>query len=152
MRLSLQERREAARLRRAAWRKANPVEDRRQKREYASSHKEQAAINARKYQEAHAGDPRCRYRELVNKARRKGLTCLSFEEFVSLPPTCHYCGFPRPLKGCGLDRLNNSDGYALVNVLTSCTTCNMARGDRFTVTEMEIEIGPAIRRVRISRV
>jgi hypothetical protein len=52
--------------------------------------------------------------------------------------------------GIGLDRLDDSKGYEVGNVVSCCTECNLARGCRFTPKEMKI-IGAAIRRVKLAR-
>jgi hypothetical protein len=135
----------------AKWRKENPEEARRKRKEYYDQNKEKFAVNSKKWRIAHYGDVAVLYRALQNKTKRKGLACLSFEEFAALPATCHYCGFFRPQQGCGLDRRNNVGGYEATNVLPACTVCNMMRGDRFTVSEMEQEVGPMVRRIRVAR-
>lgn len=77
---------------------------------------------------------------------------MSLEEYLLFEGTaCRYCHFPRPPKGCGLDRISNSIGYTLANCLPCCEECNLARNDFFTVEEMISIIGPAIRRVKLDR-
>lgn len=49
---------------------------------------------------------------------------------------CHYCGQPTG-KGIGLDRIDNKVGYEPGNVLPCCGGCNLTRGGRYSVTEME---------------
>jgi hypothetical protein len=59
-----------------------------------------------------------------------------FEEILKSP--CHYCGeFLFRESGYGLDRIDNSKGYSLDNILPCCGSCNRTRGDRLTVEEME---------------
>lgn len=61
---------------------------------------------------------------------------------------CHYCEGPLPETGVGLDRLDNTRGYQLNNVVPCCTLCNMARRNQFTPGEMKTFIGPAIKKIR----
>lgn len=58
-----------------------------------------------------------------------------FNQLVKEP--CHYCHEPIQATGVGLDRIDNSKGYTLDNVLPCCGDCNKTRGDRLTVEEME---------------
>lgn len=88
------------------------------------------------------------YNALVRQAREysRSLT-LSYEEFVPLTSAhaCSYCGEPlewsmySPQKGCGmkhqLDRKDNNLGYTLDNVAVCCTSCNYAKGSRYTHEE-----------------
>lgn len=69
-----------------------------------------------------------------------------YTELISKP--CAYCDGPLPYTGVGLDRIDNELGYSLINVNPCCWTCNVVRGDRFTVHEMKTILGPAIKRIR----
>ena len=65
--------------------------------------------------------------------------------------SCVYCGFPNDVTaGIGLDRIDNNKGYAADNVLSCCTECNLVRGRRYTVEEMQV-IGKAIAKVKRKR-
>jgi hypothetical protein len=59
---------------------------------------------------------------------------------------CHYCGRVCDKMGC--DRIDNSKGHTQDNCLPCCLECNQARSDAFTVTEMELCIGPSINMVK----
>lgn len=74
-----------------------------------------------------------------------------YRKLLSNP--CFYCRLPIPRLrgGYGLERLNNSVGYEPWNVVQCCPDCNLARGNRFTVSEMCRFIGPAIRALKLSR-
>lgn len=54
---------------------------------------------------------------------------------------CAYCG---SRKNLGLDRIDNNNGHFLGNTVIACQTCNMTRGDRFTVSQMK-KIGKIIK-------
>lgn len=58
---------------------------------------------------------------------------------------CVYCG-NEDYKSLGLDRLDNSKGHTVDNVVTACYICNTTRGDRFSHDEMKI-IGVVIRKI-----
>jgi len=65
----------------------------------------------------------------------KILNC-GIQTFVKLlkKRKCVYCGTKKEL---GFDRINNKEGHILKNVVIACETCNMTRGNRFTVKEMK---------------
>jgi 5-methylcytosine-specific restriction endonuclease McrA len=76
---------------------------------------------------------------IVNDPRK--IVTISFEEFLSLiSQPCQYCGDidtkikKRAIgdvvyKANGLDRLNNSKGYTIDNVVPCCKKCNRAKND-----------------------
>jgi 5-methylcytosine-specific restriction endonuclease McrA len=41
---------------------------------------------------------------------------------------CHYCNGPTGPTGAGLDRVDNSRGYAPDNVVPCCQECNRIKG------------------------
>jgi hypothetical protein len=61
---------------------------------------------------------------------------------------CSYCGGPLPTAGAGLDRLDNSKGYDLDNVVPCCGDCNRLRGDRLTPEETRVAV-QAIQQYRL---
>lgn len=90
----------------------------------------------------------------ANARARDLLWTISFEEYKALRSSpCHYCGLPHESdeNGTGLDRLNNNEGYHLVNVVSCCAVCNIVRGKMFTVDEMKYRIGPIIREIKLER-
>lgn len=60
---------------------------------------------------------------------------------------CTYCG---DTKMIGADRINNFKGHTKDNVLPCCFTCNVTRGDQFSVEEMKL-IGKTIRLIKENR-
>ena len=54
---------------------------------------------------------------------------------------CYYCGSNKDL---GFDRIDNKQGHYERNILLCCSLCNMTRGDRFSVEEME-QLGKIIK-------
>jgi hypothetical protein len=87
---------------------------------------------------------RAHHRTLVGRfnaakavAKRRKLTwLLSREDFRALiGGVCTYCDGALPVTGIGLDRIENSIGYEVGNVLPCCTYCNRMRNDFLTVEE-----------------
>lgn len=99
------------------------------------------------------GRPGNRFTAGRQAAKKRGLTWLldrgCYLSLIKLP--CRYCGGDLPPFGTGLDRVDNSRGYELTNVVPCCSLCNLTRGDRFTYAEMVDVIGPGVRRVRAVR-
>jgi len=60
---------------------------------------------------------------------------------------CVYCG---DLENIGLDRIDNKKGHSTDNVVPCCHSCNTARNDNFSHSEMFL-IGDAIRKVKEAR-
>lgn len=60
---------------------------------------------------------------------------------------CYYCG---DTKNLGLDRIDNSKGHTMDNVLVCCYDCNVCRQDRFTVEEF-VNIVHVIRKIKKER-
>ncbi len=85
-----------------------------------------------------------RYRRLREEAKRRNIECaITFKEYSkAVEPECFYCDgfFGRSEAGGGLDRLDNSKGYILGNVVSCCTTCNMTKGSHFTSEETRAAI------------
>jgi hypothetical protein len=83
--------------------------------------------------------PENRIKIAQRSARDRGLEwSISLDEFrslVSLP--CHYCSGSTEGTGAGLDRIDNSLGYSVSNVLPCCTACNKIRGEAMSVYEAE---------------
>ncbi len=67
---------------------------------------------------------------------------ISFEDYSQLIKNVCYYHHSHNLSqtGIGLDRINNSLGYSIDNVLPCCPTCNINRGNRYTVEEWKIMI------------
>ena len=96
--------------------------------------------------------PRWQYNIYKNGAKRRDIPFeLSLKEFEALwQKDCKYCGVK--ISTIGLDRVTNSQGYTILNVVPCCWDCNRAKGDHFTYEEMISIVGPAISRVRSLRV
>lgn len=84
------------------------------------------------------------------KDKKRGLeTTLTNDELRSIIENgkCIYCG---DTYNIGLDRIDNSKGHTLDNVVPCCYECNVARGNNFTHEEMLI-IGKAIAKIKQNR-
>jgi hypothetical protein len=103
----------------------------------------------RRFQVRHGSRYCCARRDAKYKGMSFTLTREEYLNFRDKP--CHYCGGQLPETGLGLDRIDNSKGYTLENVLPCCRWCNTARSNIFTTEEMKLLIGSAIRQVRESR-
>jgi hypothetical protein len=88
--------------------------------------------------------PDVRYKYLINQGKlyelQVSLTLEEYTDLISKP--CYYCNdkMNTPSFGRGLDRIDNSHGYHIDNVLPCCTTCNQIRSDKFTVEETKVMI------------
>jgi len=83
-----------------------------------------------------------RYAFTKCRAMKRGLDFLldfsSYEMLLKKP--CFYCAEPLNYSGCGLDRIDNSKGYILENVIPCCGRCNTSRQDNFSVEEWKVMI------------
>lgn len=94
-----------------------------------------------------------RYIHVVLAAKRRGLEwTITREDFNRLMlGVCTYCGDSIAGTGSSLDRVDNTNGYTLDNIVPCCKDCNWARSDRFTYAEMKTLMGPAIREIKLLR-
>lgn len=84
------------------------------------------------------------------KDRDKGLRHdldLDWWERHIIGKRCTYCGTKDQIAA---DRIDNNLGHTKSNCIPACHTCNMVRGNRFTVEEMKL-IGPVIRQIMDNR-
>jgi hypothetical protein len=62
--------------------------------------------------------------------KRKLHMGLNKEQFYGFKKmTCYYCGYFGENKKCGIDRLNSSVDYTMINCVPCCTTCNFVKRD-----------------------
>lgn len=82
--------------------------------------------------------PSVRYSTAKAKAKRRGLgwSLPKRTYFELLLQVCHYCNGPLPETSVGLDRVRNSIGYRLDNVVPCCTKCNVIKGEHLTYEQM----------------
>lgn len=85
------------------------------------------------------------YRHNSNKRSRE--FALTFDQFMTFwQKPCRYCTEAIPT--IGLDRLDNTKGYLLTNIVPCCSECNRIRSNKFTYQEMITCIGPALQEVK----
>lgn len=82
--------------------------------------------------------------------KSKGCSTLTVTEFMTILDNakCIYCGHDENI---GLDRVDNSKGHTLDNVVTCCYLCNMTRNNYYTFEEFKL-IGSAIKQIRRMRI
>lgn len=91
-----------------------------------------------------------RFNSSKSKAKLKGMCWeIDFESYKLLQENnCFYCSDTLLNKtSIGLDRIDNSRGYELLNVLPCCGDCNKIRQDKLTVYEM-IHVSSCLKRLR----
>jgi hypothetical protein len=70
-------------------------------------------------------------RSYVEGAKKRNLdfllTAKEFEELIKKP--CFYCGQINPSGFNGVDRVENSKGYVIENVVSCCTKCNRMKSN-----------------------
>jgi hypothetical protein len=117
----------------AAWRETNREKARERARR--SYYKHQDTAKARHY--AYTRTIKGRFSNSVSNAKHIGREwTLTLEQFAALvSQACHYCGNPLHETGAGLDRIDNSRGYVLDNVVPCCKVCNLLRLNELTPEE-----------------
>ena len=101
--------------------------------------------NIEKYRNIHrksSRQPKRRFDGGVYSAKRRGLTfTVTLEQYAALiNQPCYYCqdrfGMIQDNQtGVGLDRIDNSIGYEIGNVVSCCKICNQIKMDCLTVEE-----------------
>lgn len=72
------------------------------------------------------------FNEYRQNAKRRGISFdLSFNEFRFIASMhCQYCGSRELVsRSMGVDRVNNQEGYSLLNCVPCCSICNRAKKD-----------------------
>ena len=78
--------------------------------------------------------------------KKKGLMCdITFDQMLDIVKTkkCAYCGCTDNI---GLDRIDNSKGHTIDNVVPCCYMCNVVRNNLFSHEEM-LKIGKFLRKI-----
>ena len=104
---------------------------------YAKNHKPERLAYRQKWNPLWRQTPTGRYSIFCARAKQRHLMVdLAFDQFMVLAPLpCFYCGGDRSTTW-GLDRIDNEQGYTLVNVRPCCRPCNVAKND---MTEAEFK-------------
>ena len=93
----------------------------------------------KKYQSEHSREPKRRYQKLFFKAKyeKRDFNILETEYIALISSPCLYCNNSLLTEsGCGLDRVDNNQGYTLDNVVPCCGPCNQIRNVHLTHDEM----------------
>lgn len=132
-------------------------------KKYRDAHREETKAYNQKYREEHP-DYHASYRKknkdkitkyatsnkhrfntsrAIAKKRDKEWN-IPFDEYCTIiAQPCFYCGGAFGIivtQSSGLDRLDNSKGYILGNVVSCCTACNRLKGDYFSAEEAKIAV------------
>jgi hypothetical protein len=94
-----------------------------------------------------------RYNNLVHSAKSRNIELrMTLEQYAEIfkGGCCSYCGADLPLRGCGLDRIDNSDCYHPGNVALCCALCNRVKCHLFTQEEMLV-LAPALSEIMDAR-
>lgn len=122
--------------------KSDTPEKRQEARERSSRHYRDNPKYKEKEKERRGGLNQ-RYSFSKRLARKRGkewsLTKDQYAALISQP--CYYCenklGEPVSV-GVGLDRLDNTNGYMIDNVVCCCDFCNKIKGDKLSSQEMKV--------------
>lgn len=102
---------------------------------HANRDKKLATMRKHKY------SPKGRLSALIYNCKLISRECsLTLQEYSDLlAKSCYYCEEPLPPSRCtGLDRIDNSKGYSIDNVLPCCGDCNILRMHKLTVDEAKL--------------
>lgn len=106
----------------------------------------------RKNNPEHFMRPDIRFRQSVYRAAHRNLlwniTLIDYSEMIS--KRCFYCDGVVPRFGCGLDRMDNSKGYLIGNVVPCCRDCNVIKANVLTFDEMVVAMN-AIKGFRLKK-
>ena len=159
---------ECLKERSARWTKDHPEESKAYAREYYRSHAMQSSRKSLlAYYERIGRPPKWRwdrdkrkalgvsflpFKAMAKAARRYKIPCtLTTEQFCQLRlMKCTYCDGFLPKTGHGLDRLDNSIGYELTNVVPCCGFCNRIRSNILSPEQM-LEIKSFLTKFRLER-
>ena len=101
---------------------------------YYHDHKDTIKIHKVKYDHTRRSVRMCYDYNRVDK--KKSLTCDLTSEWLELNilnKPCTYCG---SLIQIGCDRIDNTKGHTMDNVIPCCWSCNRLRGNIFSIEEM----------------
>lgn len=121
------------------WRLRNKEKDRESHRLWKQRNPERYKEICKKNGETSSTKPSNRFHKARNKAKERqiefDITLELYSEIITYP--CNYCNgsFGHVTKGTGLDRVDNSKGYVVGNIVSCCTACNRIKSDQFTSEE-----------------
>lgn len=107
------------------------------KRRYARRH-------YHKHKKEIIATPEYKYKLLQKHSKKRkmdlAITKKEYLKFLEDNPKCYYCSNVFPctrLGGYQLDRIDNSKGYYLNNIVRCCFTCNTMRNNHYSVDEFK---------------
>ena len=115
---------------------------------WKGENKEHVTLYNRSYHNEYAKTIKGRYHRLKANAKVRGhefgLDINSFTKwFYDVDKTCYYChvalsksNIKHNKTDLTIDRLDNSKGYFLDNIVLACYRCNIIKGGRFTSSHM----------------
>lgn len=120
------------------WRKKNRAKVNAMRREYrlknkakimAIDHAPHRKEARRMYRLKMAGHPKTRFFEYGYGAKLREIAfTLTFDEFMLFwKKPCHYCS--ADIGGIGLDRVDNTQGYVIGNIVPCCKVCNRGKSN-----------------------
>lgn len=122
------------------WKKENKNKVKKSNRTWHVNNKEKLKV----YKNKRRSTPKYRFSKAKMLARRRGIDFqLTLDEYIySISFPCYYCNgeFGKVNYGIGLDRVDNSKGYLLNNVLSCCKQCNSLKSDWLTCDEAKVAI------------
>ena len=99
-----------------------------------------------------ARQPHMRYLYAKKRSKHRDLDwSIAEEQYLELIQLqCYYCGIlpTKETTGYWLDRIDNKLGYHTYNVVPCCGSCNVGRGDNFSMIEWQVAIN-AIKQLRM---
>lgn len=138
--------RDKKRTNHAKWKKANPDKVKASNLKYRLNNKEALNVLGREYQAKHRSRPSTRMASGKFNAKVRGFNWeIPLDMYTTLlQNSCYYCsdrlGCVKTECGAGLDRLDNSKGYILNNIVPCCGFCNVFRNDYLSPNETQVMI------------
>lgn len=85
-----------------------------------------------------------------DKCRGLGTCNINLKEYLQITNSpCFYC--EDVIEQRGLDRIDNTKGHTINNVISCCISCNTSRMNKFSHEEMKI-IGESIKKIKELRI
>lgn len=128
------------------------------RRKYYEEHKNHELNNSKKYRQENINIIKskkynhklsARFSMLKSRAIKRKLDCtINYEQYCKyISEPCFYCKnklCEKVIAGCGLDRLDNSQGYIEGNIVSCCKICNMIKGNYLTSEETLVAVNAII--------
>lgn len=107
-------------------------------RQYYQKNREKILIRSKQWNKhsPYKFSPSRRFGMLMSRCRHYKRDCsITLEQYKDLIlQPCFYCNGPLEVQGCGLDRIDSTQGYTQTNSRPCCMKCNQAKNN---LTETE---------------